>query len=300
MLLEELRTLLAVVDRRSFSRASDELRVARSTVRRRVKDLEERVGHELLERSTDGVTPTPAGEHLLQQARHLVTEADQLVANAASGSVEPEGRLVLAIPIGVPALLPTLLHRVLAQRYPQLTFDLRVLPEPAMALLHDADLAIQFGDPAQAGPWLRHDVGHARQRLLASPDYLAGHGRPESIDELRAHRLLLWCPPGEPGCHLTTAGGSRFVVDPYFISGDGHLTRVLASNGVGIGWTLDQPLPASDAERTNERLEVVLGGVVERQVPIACYLPSGRPRSPRARAAVDFVADLLAGLFNQA
>jgi DNA-binding transcriptional LysR family regulator len=173
-----------------------------------------------------------------------------------------------------------------------------VRAEPARRGLEDADIALQFREPVEEGVWRRRVIGHVMQRLLASSDYLARHGRPTTIDDLDSHRILLWQAPGERSPALTTAGGTRFEVAPFFASDHAHLVRLLATQGVGIGWALDQPLPVPDIDRTEERLQVVLGGVVEREIPVACYLPAGRVSTPRARAAAELVSDLLAGLLG--
>lgn len=299
MLIDELRTFLAVVDRRSFLRASEELRVARSTVRRRVADLEERLGHVLLDRGADGVAPTAAGERLVPRARRVVAEADQLVASAAGDDEQPDGRLVLAQPVGLPVLLPLMLQRVIASRYPKLTFEVRSRPEPVRELLAGADVAVAFGEPAEAGPWLRHEIGRVPQRLMATPDYLARHGTPRSVDDLPDHRLLLWQTGGETRPQLTTRGGLPVEVEPYYLSEHAHLVRALAAHGVGIAWALDHPLPEDDTERTQSRLVTVLGEEFGREVAVGFYVPSGRPGSARARVVADFVADLLGGVFER-
>jgi len=83
--LRHLRCLVAIVDSGSFTDAAIELGISQAAVSRTLIALEEVLGVRLLHRTSRSVTPTTAGVQVLARARHLLAEADDLVAEATTG-----------------------------------------------------------------------------------------------------------------------------------------------------------------------------------------------------------------------
>ena len=86
--LRHLRCLVAIVDSGSFTDAAIELGISQAAVSRTLIALEEVLGARLLHRTSRSVTPTTAGVQVLARARHLLAEADDLVAEASTGLSE--------------------------------------------------------------------------------------------------------------------------------------------------------------------------------------------------------------------
>lgn len=116
----QLRYLVAIADTGGFSRAAHRCNVTQSTLSAGIKELEATLGAALMERDRKGVAFTPIGEVVLERARRLLAEAEDLV-ELAKGSGEPlVGPLrVGVIPTVAPYLLPKLLPR-LRRRFPRL------------------------------------------------------------------------------------------------------------------------------------------------------------------------------------
>lgn len=118
--LRQLRYLVAIADAGGFSRAAQRCNVTQSTLSTGIKELESTLGATLVERDRKGVAFTAIGEVVLERARRLLAEAEDLV-ELARGSAEPlVGPLRIGvIPTVAPYLLPKLLPR-LRRRFPRL------------------------------------------------------------------------------------------------------------------------------------------------------------------------------------
>lgn len=96
---------------------------------------------------------------------------------------------------------------------------------------------------APDGPWIAKRVMAINERLLATRDYLEKHGTPQSVEDLRAHRLLVWETPGRDETELTLKDGSRVSITPALAMNDVFVLRRAAMRGLGIVYAPDGPLP---------------------------------------------------------
>lgn len=134
--LDRLRTLLTVADLGSFAAAAKALHLAPPTVTLHVAQLEARLGARLLHRAPAGVTATAAGSLLIDKARQLLTEADDLLQTVQRQVAARGGRVRLGASTGALAhLLPQALE-ALAARHPQIDVQVAVVTsEEALARL---------------------------------------------------------------------------------------------------------------------------------------------------------------------
>ena len=134
--LDRLRTLLAVADLGSFAAAAKALHLAPPTVTLHVAQLEDRLGARLLHRAPAGVTPTSAGALLIEKARRLLAEADDLLQTVQRQVAARGGRARLGASTGALAhLLPQALE-ALAGQHPEIDVQVAVLTsEEALARL---------------------------------------------------------------------------------------------------------------------------------------------------------------------
>lgn len=164
--LDRLRTLLAVADLGSFAAAAKALHLAPPTVTLHVAQLEARLGARLLHRAPAGVTATSAGALLLDKARRLLAEADDLLQTVQRQVATRGGRVRLGASTGALAhLLPRALE-TLAERHPEIDVQVAVLTsEEALARLAAGRLDIgivALPQPVLRGlvvkPWRRDPV----------------------------------------------------------------------------------------------------------------------------------------------
>ena len=124
MNLRDLRYLVALADTRHFGRAAERCHVSQPTLSAQLKKLEEYLGAALVERQPRQIAFTPLGAQVVERARRLLAEADDIQSLAAASRDPLSGRLSIAlIPTVGPYLLPGVAAR-LRRRLPKLKLQL--------------------------------------------------------------------------------------------------------------------------------------------------------------------------------
>jgi len=204
--LAALGMLVAVAETGGFTAASARLGRTQSAISVRIQDLENQLGHKLLERSRRGVTPTDAGERLIAHARRLLAVEREALADLAGET--PSGRLRIGIPDDyMDGYLRPLIARFAAE-HPKVELEVRCdlskRIEPAL-LAGEFDLAVVTQDPNRPlGEMLRREPmvwvaarGHRPELQDVLPVALFSEGcraRPRIIAALntagKAYRLV--------------------------------------------------------------------------------------------------------------
>jgi DNA-binding transcriptional LysR family regulator len=286
--LDELRAFVAVVETGSLLAAARSARFARATLRRRVDELEARVGVPLLTRSGDGLVPTAAGLVLERRAREILNDVGALmsaVRGVPSEEQEPSGLLRVVVAAGLPPPVLTMAAATLTQKFPRMRAELRITEDP-LTELDDTDLALYFGEEAPPGAWRSHELFRTRLQLFATPAYLDAHGLPRRVAELSSHRIAAWRAAGQTTDALPLVDGSELVFAPFFTSTDPHLLHLLASHDEALVLAPHAdgrgPLEASD-------LVVVLPELVGRDVSVRIASSSGLADTPRVRSVLEYL-----------
>jgi DNA-binding transcriptional LysR family regulator len=153
-----LRTLVAVVDLRSFTKAAAQLGVTQPAVSAQIKRLQFLLGGDLFDRNVQGVSLTPQGELVVSYARRLLSINDQIVNISASG-LRPD----LVIRVGTPSeYIASIMPGFLAQfraRWPDVRFNVRTdFYDPLVRELRSGDIDLMIG-LSMTPP---HDARHSR------------------------------------------------------------------------------------------------------------------------------------------
>ncbi|MFO1268382.1 MAG: LysR substrate-binding domain-containing protein [Rubrivivax sp.] len=174
--LRALRYFIAVVDAGSLSKAAASLHVAQPALTAQIKKLEGELGAQLLDRSHAGVTPTPVGLQLHQDARRLLADAAAMRERIQRSAASPEGSVTLAVPLLLVALLVGPLLVRLKAAYPRIRVfvldDMSLMVRKAM-LEGRADLGILVDTPQVRGL--------ACQPLAEEALFLAGRDREGAV-----------------------------------------------------------------------------------------------------------------------
>jgi DNA-binding transcriptional LysR family regulator len=231
---DELRMFVAVVDSGSLGAAAEHLRQTTSAVSRALSRLEEKLATSLLTRTTRRMELTEEGRMFLQKARAILLAMDEAEETIRIRRQKPAGRL------RIDAASPFMLHAIVPHvgefraLYPDITLELTSKDQIADLLEHRTDIAIRIGN-------LQDSTLHARRlsssplHLLASPDYLARHGIPQTPEDLHGHQLLGFLQ-FETGNQwpIRHAGGETWPVTPKLLASSGETLRALALAGQGI------------------------------------------------------------------
>jgi DNA-binding transcriptional LysR family regulator len=289
--LDDLRALVAVADTGSVLGAAEALRISRATLRRRVADLEAQAGAPLLQPTRLGASLTPAGVELVAHGRQLLHEAGTALAAAREASGGGLGVLQVAAPVGMPPLLMSALIAETWRRVPGVRLNLRFYNDPYDCLREEVHLVFHFGARVPRGAWKTTVLMRMEERLLASADYLAAAGTPQTVADLARHTLLSWSPTDEDPERWPMTGGEALPVSPAMVSADVHLVRQCASQGLGIARVPDAALPAATEELG--ALVPVLPGAFCRPITARALVPEGLAVLPQSRALMALVRGFL-------
>jgi DNA-binding transcriptional LysR family regulator len=287
---DDLRSFVEVVESGGFNRAARRLGVSKSIVSRRIARLEADLGTRLLNRTTRGISPTEAGLELKARGERILTELDEAreaVARQAGGLI---GRLRLSAPLsfGVRHVAPVLAQ--MAQRHPRLEIDVSYSDRIVDLIGERFDAAIRIGTLSDSSLVARR-IAPVRAVLVASPDYLARHGRPATPADLAAHECLIYTGStvadwqflaGKRSISIRPAGRLRSD------SGDAILQWAIAGLGVAEGPSF---LVAEAIERGS--LEPLLQDYARPEYGIYLVRPPGSYVPAKVRVLTDTLVECL-------
>jgi DNA-binding transcriptional LysR family regulator len=199
----DLIAFLAVARERSFTRAAAKLGMTQSGLSQIIRNLEERLGVRLLNRTTRSVTPTQAGERLFQSIRPKFTEMDADLAALSELREKPAGavRLTATEYAATEILLPAL-GKLLPQ-YPDIHVEIIVDYGLTNIVAQQVDAGIRPGELVAKDMIAVRVSPDLRMAVVGSPSYFAGRKRPKTPQDLTHHNCL--------NLRLPTHGGSLYV-----------------------------------------------------------------------------------------
>lgn len=290
--LDDLKSFVEVVENGGFSRAARHLGVSKSIVSRRVARLEAELGTRLLSRTTRGISPTEAGLEFKARGERVLAEleeAREAVARQAGGAV---GRLRLSVPLsfGLRHVAPVLAE--MARRHPRLEMDISYSDRLVDLIGERFDAAIRIG-ALQDSSLVARRIAPVRSVLVASPDYLARHGRPATPADLAAHECLIYTGRTVPEWPFR-AGKRTIAIRPEgrlrSDSGDAILQWAIA--GLGIA---DEPSFLVSDEIANGTLEPLLLNHARPDYGIYVVRPPGAYVPGKVRALIDMLVEHFGG-----
>lgn len=289
--LNSMTIFIAVAEQEGFAGAARLLNISPPAVTRAVAALEDHLGVKLFNRTTRFVRLTEAGQRYLEDARRVISAADEADEAAAGINAEPKGHLIITAPVlfGRSYVMPSISDYL--QRYPNTEVTALFLDRIVNLLEEGVDVAIRIGElPDSSYKALR--VGQVRRVLCASPTYLAQHGTPTMPDELLSHQVIV-------------AGGISPTMDWRFEHAGSPVTvrikprlRVTSNDsaieaavmGLGITRLLSYQITPKIA---SGELEIILSDYEPKPMPIHIIHREGKHASAKIRTFVDLMCTSL-------
>ncbi|HYF18228.1 MAG TPA: LysR family transcriptional regulator [Ramlibacter sp.] len=254
--LQNIETFVRVAQTQSFAEAARQLRVAKSVVTTRIKQLEEYLGGPLFHRSTRVVRLSELGQAFLRDCSELVGRANDIVDQMRDARGKPAGTLRIHALTGLVLGHFGSLLRDFQSTYPDIRLDLIVSDVVVDPVKAGVDCALQIF-PAASTELISRPLFPVRRVFCATPDYLARHPSPADPRDLHHHKLGLYS--GYPtrdrwtfhrdGAELTTYLSAALLTNSV------HLLREYALEHAGI--VCLPTLVAGDAIRDG-KLQLVL------------------------------------------
>jgi DNA-binding transcriptional LysR family regulator len=290
--LEELRTFVEVIESGGLNRAAARLGVSKSIISRRITRLETDLGTRLLSRSTRGIIPTEAGIEFKARCDRILAELNEARDAVAQQGRSVRGRLRLSAPLafGVRHLAPVLAD--LASAHPDLEIDVSYTDRVVDLIGERFDAAVRIGSLRDSSLVVRK-IAPVHAVLVASPGYLARHGRPRTPQDLVGHECLIYTGSLVPEWQFLS-GKRRFAIRPEgrLRSDSGEAILQWAIAGIGIA---DSPsFLVSDAIESGA-LEPLLLSYPRPEYGIHVVRPPGSHVPGKVRVLIDTLVERFGG-----
>jgi DNA-binding transcriptional LysR family regulator len=286
----DLRAFVAVAEQGSFSKAAEVLGLSPSSLSQVIRTFEERLGVRLLHRTTRSVSLTEAGERLLLRARPALAELDAALMDVSHFRDRPAGIVrVRCLRIAFRTYVEPILAEF-HETHPEIKLDILVDDAVTDLVAGGFDVGFTLGEVIEKDLVGIKLGGNMRQIAVATPDYIAKHGRPETPRDLLSHKCLRWRWPGRatPYNWEFFKDGAWFEVevDGPLVLSEQTMAVNAALKGMGIAFWVEHELrPLIEAGKLVPLLEEWSGEFPGLYI---CY-PQQRQMAPALRAFIDFV-----------
>ena len=287
--INDILVFFAVAKERSFTRAAAKLGMTQSALSHIIRSLETRLGVRLLMRTTRSVSPTEAGELLLQNVAPRLEEVEREIAAICELSDQPAGTVrITAIDHVVDSLLWPRIAPLLLD-YPDLRVEISSEYRMVDIAAERYDIGVRYGDQVEKDMIAVRLTGDVSMMIVGSPSYFDHRPRPGSLQDLLKHNCIV----------LRLAGGGVYAWE---LQHDGQLIearvrgqavftnvypmRAAALAGCGLAF-LPESLVGDDVREG--RLISVMPEWCAPFPPLHAYYPNRRNTSRALSLVIDAI-----------
>ena len=291
MLLNNIVLFQKIVEKGSLSGAGRELGLSPTTVSERLTALEAHYGVVLLNRTTRAISLTEEGRTLVEGAKHVLGEIEDLETRIRHGAETLSGLIRISAPSDLGrTFVSREINRFMAQ-HPSISVELLLSDGNIDIVGQGFDIAVRYGAVTDSSLRVR-SMGLWRRLVCAAPSYLQKHGTPRTPADLRGHNCLImrfgpnldnvWQLGPNALKQIITVQGDRVANDSALVG-----QWALAGHGIMFRSELDV-----GADIKAGRLVEVLADHAP-QTPIHMLFPPSRAQPRRVRALADHLAACL-------
>lgn len=288
--LFQYKAFCAVVEHGTFSVAAAHLGLSPSALSNVIKELEERLNARLLNRTTRSVSATKAGQALHEKIEPALRVLDAVEMDVAASAGRISGTLRLNVSrVAATIYLAPILAGFLREN-PDVTLDIVTEDRLVDVVADGFDAGIRLGEKLHKDVIAIPLSDDLQMRLVASPHYLAHHGKPNHPNDLIGHRCLCYRNPSNRSVYRWEFenGSDRrevTVSGPIIVDEPAMLPR-LALDGAGIAYQFSHQV---DTFLHSGALEQLLPEWTPPFPGFFIYFPSRKQMAPALRAFVDYV-----------
>src|SRR5882757_6846399 len=291
--LASIRAFTKVVERGSFSAAGRELRLSRSAISKYVRELEEELSVQLLNRTTRSVSPTENGQAYYERCIAILAELEEADLAVSRLQAEPRGLLRVNAPMSFGTLH---LGRVVADfmaKFPELQIQLVLSDQQIDPVQEGFDITLRIAD-LPSSSLIARKIVTINRAICAAPTYLDRHGTPGHPNDLRNHACLSYghLATGNQW-KLTGSDGDHWVQTPWTLcTNNAEVLRDAAVKGRGIALL---PTFIAGADLRSGALRSILAKYKAPELALyAVYAPT-RHLSVKVRVFIDFLVERFSG-----
>ena len=289
-----MQTFVAVVEAGSFTAAAARLDTAKSAVSRRVSALEERLGVQLLRRTTRRLNLTDSGQSFYERSARILADLDEAESALAQEHGELHGTLKVALPLSFGLRHMCKPVAEFSRRHPRVEFDLDFNDRRVDLVEEGADLAIRIGHLADSS-LIAKRLFEVRTVVCGSRAYFDEHGTPQTPEDLLDHKCLVYGNLADPTkwvCRDRDGQAHKVNVKAAMTATSGDFLSAAAIQGLGIAM---QPTFIAGEAISRGELVAVLTDYEWPVSPAWAVYPPTRHLSYRVSEFIDFLAEYFAG-----
>jgi len=280
--LNELVVFVRVVQVGSIRGAAEALGMPKSTVSRKLLDLEERLEARLLQRTTRKLGLTDVGRIYYDHGARIVTEVENAEQAVRNQHETPRGLLRVTAPLNLGVLAPIFSDYL--RRHPEVRLELSANARVVDLVEERFDVGIRAGR-LEDSSLVARSLGTLERILVATPGYVKERGRPSTPSALKEHDCLLF---GDSATLALERDGriENVSLTPRLLVNDIDVLEAALKAGLGIA-----VMPSFLCEKAVRagRLEHVLPSWSPPSTPLNLVYPSARHLSPTVRSFIDHV-----------
>ncbi len=298
--LNDLYFFTLVVDKGSFTAASQSIGITKSRISRRIAQLEAQLGVKLLYRSTRKLTLTTIGQIFYQHCSAMVSEAQAAQQAAEQAQLKPRGRIRITCPalLAESSLGALITHFM--KTYPEVQISLLATDRRVDLIAEGFDVAIRFqADRLADSNLIVRSLATSSLYLVASPTLLAKTGYPQTPNELYTFNSLTKSrSDGLYSWHFTGTDGHKCTItyNPVLESNEWMILKQAALDGLGIAAL---PSEICRQEIQQGQLQRLLTNWSLPGAKLYIVYPSRRGLVPAVNYFIEFIASQLAKSCSQ-
>ena len=287
--ITDILAFLAVARERSFTRAAAKLGVSQSALSHTVRDLEARLGVRLLTRTTRSVSPTDAGERLMQTVGPRLEEIEAQISAVSDLGDRAIGTIrITAIDHVIDSVLWPRLAKVL-HAYPDVQVEISADYRMVDVAADRFDIGVRYGDQLQqdmVAVRLTPDIG---MTIVGAPAYFDAHPTPQTVQDLAQHRCIALRLSGGGIYAWELREGGKDVqlrVHGQVMFNGAYQMLNAALSGYGLAFL---PMEMTQPHVETGRLRQVMDASCPAFPGLHAYYPSRRNSSRAMRVVIDAI-----------
>ena len=296
--LVALQVFRRVVELESFSRAAEDLHLSNAAVSKNVRELEQALKTQLIQRTTRRLSLTETGQLYFQKVCSILDELATVEETVSDLSVKPHGRLRVTAPmsLGLTHVATAIYQFQLAYRDIQIELT---LSDRYVDLIEEGfDVGIRGGGANLDTSLAMHRICEFPRVVCGSPVYLQQYGKPRSPHELKQHQCIIYSLARSPYEWSFWQENERVVVN---VNGSLKVNNSLAAiqaaiTGLGI---IFLPIFVASKALKKEVLQIILQEWSTEPLTLYIICLKHRQHSRKLQVFIDFISDALASISDQ-
>jgi DNA-binding transcriptional LysR family regulator len=289
--IDSMRIFVAVAGQKSFTAGAKQLGISTNLASKHVRQLEARLGAQLIHRTTRRVTLSDTGLAYFERCVFIIDQFDELEGLVQERQSELAGPIRITAPTGFGSRELVEAIRPFQIAHPKVSINLHLSDQHVDILDEGFDLAIRFG-PLQNSTLIARKLLTMRLVVFASPEYINTHGEPLHPSDLSTHNCLLQSSSADPEHWAFTVAGTeqKYRVNGSFTANSPRAVAHMAVGGLGIGRC---PLYTVEPFLKSGELVLLFDNKMVSVFNLYAVYPSARHLTARIRKLIDHLVTAL-------